>query len=73
MELLKEKLKNKKYQAAKTETNWYRELGKEMTAYFGKNCFWLPYRYEQWKLREKFRIAQQEEKNFQYFIGMLNK
>jgi hypothetical protein len=74
--LLKEILKNKKFQKEEKDTTWYRELGKEMTGYFKRNCYWLPYRYEQWKLRSKFKEYQtlpKEKKNWKYFLGMLKK
>ncbi len=72
---IKSLLKNKTFQKQEKESNWYQELGREMTAYFGKNCYFLPYRYEQWKLRQKFKEIQElpkEKRNFKYFIGMLS-
>lgn len=71
----------KNYKIKKSKTNkketWYGDLGKEMSEYFGTNCYWLPRRYEQWRLREKFKAVQNlEDKklrhNFAYFMGMLN-
>lgn len=74
MEKLSEKLKNKKFRQPignQVATEW-KEMGKELTAYFGKNCYWLPWRYEKWRLYEKFKAIKTEgKKDLAYFIGML--
>jgi hypothetical protein len=71
MELLKEKLKNKKYGVAKTDSTWYREISKEMSGYFKTNCYWIPYKFDRHKIYDKFKIARREKRNFRYFLGML--
>lgn len=68
--------KPKKRDPNKRKETWYGDLGKEMSDYFGTNCFWLPHKFPQWKLREKFKAVQQLEevklrRNFSYFVGML--
>ena len=73
-ELIPSKPKSKE-KGSRKET-WYGDLGKEMTEYFGTNCYWLPHKFPQWKLREKFKAVKQLEdkklrRNFSYFIGML--
>ena len=60
----------------KRKETWYGDFGKEMSDYFGTNCYWLPRKFPQWKLREKFKAIQQLEdkklqKSFAYFMGML--
>jgi len=72
MKSISELVNQKKYQPEKKETNWYKQLGKEMTEYFGKNCYWIPYRYEQWKIRQAFKTMQDlDKKEFGYFLGIL--
>ena len=61
----------------KRKETWYGDFGKEMTEYFGQNCFWLPHKYPQWKLRAKFKEIKKLEnkklqRSFAYFMGMLN-
>jgi hypothetical protein len=74
MDNLKILLEKKQFKKIKEDSTWYKELGKEMTDYFGKNCYWLPFKYPQYKLREKFKAIQGlENKEFKYFLGMLNK
>jgi hypothetical protein len=72
MEQLKEKLNLKRFRKEEKPSVEWKEMGKEMTAYFGKNCYWLPWKYEKWKLYEKFKAIKTEgKKDFKYFIGML--
>lgn len=74
MELLKEKLKNKKFLPATKNSTWYGEMGQEMSAYFGKNCHWLMRIYPRQKLYDKFKaIRDMGKRDFNYFIGMLKK
>ena len=74
MEPLKEKLNLERYRKEKAPSLEWKEMGKELTAYFGKNCYWLPWKYEKWKLYEKFKAIKQEgKKDLKYFIGMLKK
>lgn len=67
--------KIKKRPKGKRKATWYGDMGKEMTDYFGVNCFWLPYRFDKWKLLAKFKEIKTLEKNksksFKYFLGML--
>ena len=60
MKNIKDLVKNKKFQ--KGESVEWKEMGKELTAYFGKNCYWLPWRYEKWRLYEKFKAIKTEGK-----------
>jgi hypothetical protein len=55
-----------KYKSGKGEE--WKELGKELTAHFKKNCFWIPWKYEVWKIREAFK---ERDKGFEYFMGVL--
>jgi hypothetical protein len=72
MQSIKDKLKTKKFQVVNDKATWFSEWSKEATAYFGKNCFWMPYKYEKWKLYEKFKAIKTEgKKDLNYFIGML--
>lgn len=65
--------KNKyKPMQGKDTTEW-QELGKEMTTHFKINCFWIPWKFPMHLIKEKFKVAQQENKSFQYFLGMLKK
>lgn len=69
MESIQSKLKNKKFQ--KGESVEWKEIGKELTAYFGKNCYWIPWKYEKWKIYEKFKaIKETGKKDLGYFLGM---
>ena len=61
-----------KYQREEKPTEEWKELGKELTDYFGKNCYWLPWKFPIWKIRQQFKTIQElEKKDFKYFIGML--
>jgi len=63
-----------KYQQAEKPTTEWQELGKELTAYFKKNCYWLLWRYPIWKVRAQFKAIQDLGKDdLKYFIGMLKK
>jgi hypothetical protein len=74
MERLSEKLNIKRYKKESQPSVEWKETAKEMTAYFGKNCYWLPWKYEKWKIYEKFKqIKEQGKKDLGYFLGMLNK
>lgn len=44
----------------KKELLWYKEIPKEMTAFFGKNCFWIPYKYSEERIMRAWHIAQKE-------------
>ena len=71
---IKKLLQNKKFQKEIKKTSEWQTLGKEMTAYFGKNCFWLPWKFEMNKIYEKFKEIQKlGKKDFKYFLGMLKK
>jgi hypothetical protein len=71
MEILKEKLRKFHFKPEQKPQEEWRVLGSELSAYFGKNCYWLLWRYPKHKIYEKFKLAQQEERNFKYFLGML--
>ena len=74
MEISKDYVKKFK----KSKDTWYGILGQEMTEYFGRNCFWIAYQFEEWKIREKFKAIQDlndsnKKRSLAYFIGMLRK
>ena len=76
MELLKEKLKNIKYEAPQKKTekrfdNEWTYLGTEMTKYFGTNCYWVAWKFPMWKIKEKFAFTKDNNKDFKYFLGCL--
>jgi hypothetical protein len=73
MQLIKDNLRKRHFEPSKKDSTWYHELSKEMTAYFKTNCYWIPYRFERHKIYEKFKVAQQEKRDFRYFLGMLQK
>ena len=65
-------IQKKKFQKERKKSSWYVELGKEMTAYFKTNCYWLPYRYDEWKLRQAFKECQTRKiSKFNYLLGIL--
>ena len=83
MELLKDKLKNLKYKVEikqgsvekRPATEW-QELASELTAYFHQNCYWIPWKFPLYKIREKFKAIQdlpKEKRTLTFFIGMLKK
>lgn len=72
MEKLKVLLEKKQFKKIEKESTWYKELGKEMTAYFKHNCYWLPFRFEEWKLRQAFKECQNRKiTKFNYCLGIL--
>ncbi len=74
MELLKEKLEGKKFLTQRIHTTERQELGKELTVYFKKNCYWIMWRFEMWKIRSAFKEHQnlpKDKKTFNYFLEML--
>ena len=69
-----ELLKNKTFKKETRKTTEYGELSKEMSLFFHRNCFWIPYRYEMWSIREKFNQIKQlpkSKQNLSFFLGML--
>lgn len=54
----------------KDTTEW-QELSKEMTEFFKKNMYWVPWKYPMYLIKEKFKVAKQENRSLQYFLGML--
>ena len=72
MEKISLLLKAKSFKEDIKKSSWYIELGKEMTAYFKTNCYWLPYRYDEWKLRQAFKECQTRKiSKFNYLLGIL--
>jgi hypothetical protein len=55
---------------SKPSTEW-QELGKELTAKFGKNCYWILWKYPIHKIYEALKVV--GDKDLKYFIGILNK
>ncbi|HCW06223.1 MAG TPA: hypothetical protein DGG95_02535 [Cytophagales bacterium] len=64
MELLKEKLKTLHFKPEQKSQEEWRVLGSELTAHFGKNCYWLLWRYPKHNIYEKFKIAKKEERSY---------
>lgn len=65
-----------KFQKETKKSTEHQEFAKELTEYFGKNCYWLPYKFEMWKLREKFKSIKElpkEKQNIRFYLGMLRK
>jgi len=74
MKSIKEKLKNKKFQKSEKKTTEWQEMGKELSAYFKKNCYWLLWRYPKQKVYEAYRECQTRKiASIEYFIGILRK
>jgi len=78
MELLREKLKNRQFQkpvlkVKKQYDNWWTEMGKEMSKYFGANCFWIAHTFERHKIISLFETAKKDNWKLKYFIGALRK
>lgn len=72
MKKLSELTKNKKFQ--KGEGVEWKVIGSELTEYFGKNAYWILWRYPKHKIYEKFKAIKTEgKKDLAYFIGMLKK
>ena len=76
MQSIQEQLKKRKFEKETKQVTEWGELAKEMTKYFKRNCFWLPYRYPIHLLYEKFKAIQKTDlqgDRFKYFLGMLKK
>lgn len=59
--------------AEQTKATEWQELGKELTEHFKKNCYWLPWKYELWKIRAAFKVVKDSNKSFNYFLGILKR
>jgi hypothetical protein len=53
----------------KEDKEWFQLFGEEATKWFGKNCYWVPWKYSRAKIDYAWSIAQKErDKNFAHFI-----
>ncbi len=64
---------HKQYKVVENDNReWWQELGKEMTAYFGKNAYWVFWKLPEateFRVRRAFQIAQKEgDRNFSHFL-----
>ena len=49
---------------------WFQLFGEEATKFFGKNCYWIPYKYARGKIDYAWSIAQKtNDKNFTHFLN----
>lgn len=71
MENIKNKIAKKNFRIDNRMSTEWQEMGKELTAHFNRNCYWLLWRYPIHKIREKFKSAQKENWDIRYFIGAL--
>ena len=56
------------------KTEWWQALGKEMTDYFGKNCYWIFWRYSGIKITRAWHITQKlNDRNFNHFMQRIIK
>lgn len=70
---LSEKLKNYKIKKSKAKINFsYQELGIELQKYFKTNTWWIFSRYEEWKIRDAFKICKEKGiSSVNYLLGIL--
>lgn len=68
---IKSLLARKVFKNDTIKTEEWKELGRELTKHFGQNCFWVPWRFEMWMIREAYKSA--GDKGYRYFLGALNK
>jgi hypothetical protein len=49
-------------------------LADEMTDYFGKNCYWIFWKKEEWKIRAAFKVCQERGvRNVGYLLGVIKR
>lgn len=66
---LRQLLNQNRYKAEEVKTTEWQELGKELTEKFGTNCYWVPWKFPIWMIRDKMKTA--GDNGFGYFIGAL--
>ena len=75
MRLIKENISE--YRIPESRRNFNAEwevLADEMTTYFGKNCYWIFRRKEDWKIRNAFQICRIKGiRSLSYLMGILKK
>lgn len=59
MKNLREAFGEKHFVKDSTE-EWYQLMGKELTAWFKTNCYWLAWKYDRDSLERAFDIAKKE-------------
>jgi hypothetical protein len=64
----KYKLKRKK---SKHKTEW-QEWGEKLTKYYGKNCYWLFWKYDLWRIKTYFKELEGDY-DFTHLLAKLNK
>lgn len=66
-----QKLTIKSYKI-KPKQNW-KDKASELTKYYGKNCFWLFYRFHPYKIEQAHKqMIEQGETDFRYLLQRLN-
>lgn len=54
------------------KTEWWKEAGKEMSAFFGKNVYWIFWKYGRDQIDRAYAIAQKEgDRDFTHFMNRI--
>lgn len=69
MKNLKEALGGREF-STESKEEWFQLAGKEMTAFFGKNCYWVFYKYPREAIERAYDIAKKENnKDFSHYLN----
>ncbi len=48
---------------------WWQEVGKEISTFYGKNCYWVFWKYQEQRINRAFHMAQKAgDRDFSHFI-----
>lgn len=54
------------------KVEWWKEAGKEMTAFFGKNCYWIFWKFKRENIERAWHIANKEgDREWTHFLNNL--
>jgi hypothetical protein len=73
MEKIKNNIERYKIPQKQFKYEWT-ALAHELTKVFKQNCYWIPHKFEMWKIRQALKVTQKEQPdNFKYFLGVIRK
>lgn len=60
---------NRTFTVQEKKEEWWQLAGKEMTAFFGRNCYWIFWKYPRIKIERAWHLATKEnDKDWTHFL-----